>query len=99
MSTKTIAEPGMLLRPSDDGRRTKLRKSVAITVLGVTAVSGLAFGVSANSTRTPLGPVPALFDPANPPLSPHGPMVVAGCLADIECYGESQLILNQPAPQ
>ena len=98
MSTKTIAEPEILLRPSDDGRMTKIRRTVVIAALGLTAVSGGALAVGADSTRTSPAPVPARSEPAvSPP--PHGPMVVAGCLADIECYGESQLILNKPAPQ
>ena len=65
-----------------------------MAVLGLTAVTGLAVAVGANSTRTSPGPVLV-----RPPLPPHGPTVVAGCLADIECYGETQLILNKPAPQ
>ncbi len=99
MSTKTVAEPGILLRPSDDGRRTKIRRRVAMAVLGLTAVSGLALAVGADSTRTWPGSVPARSEPTISPPPPHGPMVVAGCLADIECYGETQLILNKPAPQ
>ena len=69
-----------------------------IAVVGLTAVSWGPLAVGASSTRTSPAPVPARFEPAvSPP--PHGPMVVPGCLADTECYGESQLILNKPAPQ
>ena len=98
MSTETIAEPEILLRPSDDGRRTKIRKRVAMAVLGLTAVSGLALAVGANSTRTSPEPVPARSEPAIFPGAPQTPEVTGGCLADIECYGESQLVPN-PAPQ
>jgi hypothetical protein len=70
-----------------------------MAVLGLTSVSGVVLAVGADSTRTSPAPVPARSAPAVAPLPPHGPMVVAGCLADVECYGESQLILNMPAPQ
>jgi hypothetical protein len=69
-----------------------------MAVLGLTSVSGVVLAVGAE-TRTSPAPVPARSAPAVAPLPPHGPMVVAGCLADVECYGESQLILNMPAPQ
>ena len=96
MSTKTVAEPGILVRPSDDGRRSKIRKSAAMAVLGLTAVSGV-LAVGANSTRTAPAPVTARSEPANSPHPLHAPDVVGGCLADIECYGESQLLPNGPA--
>lgn len=71
-----------------------------MAVLGLTVVSGLALAVGADSTRTSPGSVPARSEPTiSPPPPPHAPMVVAGCLADIECYGETQLILNKPAAQ
>lgn len=38
-------------------------------------------------------------EPAILPGLPQTPGVSGGCLADIECYGESQLIPNRPAPQ
>ena len=69
-----------------------------MAVLGLSTVSGGLLAVGADSTGTSPAPVAARSEPAvSPP--PHGPMVVAGCLADIECYGESQLILNKPATQ
>lgn len=67
-------------------------------VVGLTAVSGGLFAVGANLTGTSPAPIPARSEPAVSP-QPHGPMVVPGCLADIECYGESQLILNKPTTQ
>ena len=70
-----------------------------MAVLGLTAVSGLALAVGADSTRTSPAPVPARSEPAISPGPPHGPGVVIGCLADTECYGESQLVLNKSAPQ
>lgn len=99
MSTKTIAEPQILPGPSDDGRRLKIRRWVAVAVLGLAAVSGLALAVGADTTRTSPGPVPARSEPTIALRPPHAPDVAPGCLADIECYGESQLILNKPAPQ
>ena len=99
MSTKTIAEPQILPGPSDDGRRLKIRRWVAVAVLGLAAVSGLALAVGANSTLTSPGPVPARSEPAIAPRPPHAPDVAAGCLADIECYGESQSIPNTSALQ
>ena len=82
-----------------EGRKTKIWKRVAMAALGLAAVSGLALAVGANSTRTLPGPAPARSEPAIYPLPPHGPMAVAGCLADIECYGESQGIPNKPGAQ
>ena len=70
-----------------------------MAVLGLAAVSGLALAAGANSTRTLPAPVPAGSEPAISPGLPQTPGVSSGCLADIECYGESQLILNKPAPQ
>ena len=99
MSTKTITAPEIHLRPSDDGRRTRIRKRVAMAVLALTVVSGLALAVGADSTRTSPGPVPARSEPAIAPRPPHAPDVAPGCLADIECYGESQLVPNNSAPQ
>ena len=58
-----------------------------MAVLGLTAASGIALAAGANSTRTTPAPVPARSTPA----------ITPGCLADIECYGESELILNKPA--
>jgi hypothetical protein len=88
MSTKTTAELGVLLRPSDDGRRTRIRRRVAMAVLGLAAVSGVGFAVGANSRSEP-----ALFP------GPQAPRIAGGCLADVECSGESQLIVNMPTPQ
>ncbi len=99
MSTKTITAPEIHLRPSDDGRRPKIRKRVAMAVLGLTAVGGLALAVGANSTRTSPPPVQTRSEPAVSPGPPEAPEVLGGCLADIECYGESQLIPNTSAPQ
>jgi len=98
MSTMRIPEPEQLLRPSEDRGRARLRKWVAMAGLGLAGVSGLALAVGANSTRTAPGPVPARSEPAVSSVPPHAPVVVAGCLADIECYGESQGIPNKPAP-
>ena len=69
-----------------------------MAVLGLAAVIGLALAVGANSTRTSPGSVPARSEPAISPGLSHTPGVSGGCLADIECYGESQLVPN-PAPQ
>ena len=99
MSTKTIAEPEILFRPSDDGRRTKIRKRVAMAVVGLTAVSGIALAVGADSTGTSPAPVPARSGPAISPGAPQIPGVSGGCLADVECYGESRLLPNNSAPQ
>ena len=99
MSTTTIAEPEVFLRPSDDGRRTRIRRRVALAVLGLTVVSGLALAAGADSTRTSPAPVPVVSEPTISPASPQNPTVLGGCLADVECYGESQLVLNNPAPQ
>ena len=98
MSTKTI-EPELVVRPSDDGRRTKIRKRVAMAVLGLAAVSAAVLTAGANSTGTAPAPVTARSDPAISPGLPQAPVVIGGCLADIECYGETQLIPNNPAPQ
>ena len=70
-----------------------------MAVLGLTAVSGLALAAGANSTRTSPAPVTARSEPAISPGLPETPGVSGGCLADIECYGESQLMLNDPTPQ
>ena len=96
MPTKTIAEPEVLLRPSDDGRRTKIRKRIAMAVLGIAAVGGLALAVGANSTSTSPAPAPVRAEPAASPGATQTPL--GGCLADSECYGESQLVPNNPAP-
>lgn len=99
MSTKTIAEPELLARPSDGGRRIKIRKRVAMAVLGLTAVGAVVLAAGANSTRTAPAPLTARAAPAISPPLPQTPAVIGGCLADIECYGETQLIPNNPAPQ
>ena len=98
MPTKTIAEPEVLLRPSDDGRRTTIRKRIAVAVLGLALVGGLALAAGANSTSTSPAPAPAPVraEPAASPGPTQTPL--GGCLADSECYGESQLIPNNPAP-
>ena len=98
MSTETIPEPENLLRPSDRDRRTKFRRGVAMAGLGLAAVSGFALAGGANSARSSHGPVPARSEPAISP-GPQALRFVAGCLADIECFGESQLILNKPVPR
>lgn len=99
MSTKTIAQPEILLEPSDDGRRTKIRKRVAMAVLGLTAVSGIALAVGADSTRSSPAPVAARSEPAISPGPPQTPEFFGSCLADIECYGESQLLPDSSPPQ
>ena len=76
-----------------------MRKRVAMAVLGLFAVGGVALSLGADSTRTPPAPVPARSGPAISPGPPQTPQASGGCLADIECYGESQLIPNKPAPQ
>ncbi len=99
MSTKTIQEPELVVRPSDDGRGTKTRKRVAMAVLGLTALGAVVLAAGANSTRTAPAPVTARSEPAVSPGLPQTPQVPGGCLAEMECYGESQLIPNSPAPQ
>ena len=99
MSTTTMAKPEVLLRPPDDARRTPIGRRVVMAVLGLTAAGGIVLAAGANSAGTSPVPGPTRAPRAVAPRLPHGPTVVPGCLADIQCSGESQLVLNSPGPQ
>lgn len=69
-----------------------------MAVVGLAAVGGLALAAGASSTRTSPGPIPARSEPATSPGLTQTSRVAGGCLADVECYGESQLLPNNPVP-
>ena len=96
MSTDTITQPD-LTRPPDYRRSTNIGKRIAATVVGLAAVGGVALAVGAMGSSTSPAPARARPQPAISSEVPQTTQVSPGCLADVECYGES-LGVPQPGP-
>lgn len=99
MSSMTIPEPEILFQPFEDGRRTTIRKRVVMAALGLTAFSGIALAIGANSTPTSPMPVTVRSEPAISPWLPQTNGFLGACLADIECLGESRIAAGNSPPQ
>ena len=94
MSTNVLTEPERSARALPIPRRIRYR--VGAAVVGLAAAGSVALLLTAaDSTTTEPRPAPATpqatFVVPAPPLSPSSE-VFAGCLNDVECYGEPSFL-------